>query len=101
MKYSQCRIALLTFIIGLLSVSFLTPLYDKWSEPWVDVPQVETESPLIVILSTDEHPFNMNGGGGGSGGETCEDFIKSLGKLTKQSRQILALTPCYKEIPKE
>ncbi len=68
MKYSQFRIALLTFTIGFLSVPFLTPLYDKWSDPWVDVPQVESESPLTVILSTKEHPFNMNGGGGGSGG---------------------------------
>lgn len=67
MKYSQFRIALLTFSIGLVSVPFLTPYYDKWCEPSVDVPQVESESPVTVIVSTESHPFKNWGGGGGSG----------------------------------
>lgn len=46
--------------------------------------------------------YNGGGSGGGSAhGQTCEDFIKSLGKLTKQSRRILEYTPYYKVIPKE
>jgi hypothetical protein len=57
MKYSQFRIALLTFTIGLLSVPFLAPFYDKWSEPWVDLPKTESESPLIGILSTKKIPL--------------------------------------------
>lgn len=93
MKYSQFRIALLTFTLGILSVPFLTPVYDKWCEPWVDVPQVESESPITVIVSTKSHPIKNWGGGGGSGcacnyGD-CSCFVESVrtrGKRPKKQK---------------
>ncbi|HEY0429718.1 MAG TPA: hypothetical protein VGC76_18190 [Pyrinomonadaceae bacterium] len=98
MKYSQFIVSILTFALGVLCVPFANGLYEKWSEPYVEVPQAVSESPIVVIAPTEQNPFNMSGGGS-SGGQTCEDFIKSLGKLTKQSRRILAYTPCYDSIP--
>ena len=61
--YSQLRIALLTFTLGLAGVPFASGLYKKWSEPDVEVPQVESDAPIVVILPTEEHPFDMVGGG--------------------------------------
>lgn len=103
MKYSQFRIALLTFILGVISVSFVSALYDKWGEPYIELPQVKSDTPIIVVYETAHHHYNQTdtgAGGGGSGGQTCEEFIKSLGKLTKQSRRILAYTPCRNSISK-
>lgn len=116
MKYSQFRIALLTFVFGFYSVPFLTPLYDKWCEPSVNLPKVDSEAPFIVTLCPEtltqeqadnfyqEHHFyyvpqsktiNCNrGGGGGSGGrkESVELMPVSKGKI-RDKRKFKKLLP--------
>lgn len=95
MKFSQFRITLLTFILGFYSVSALTPLYDKWSEPSVNLPKIESEEQIIIRVCPkplteeqaetfyQEHHFyyvpqsedincNQGGGGGGWREETVE-----------------------------
>ncbi len=90
MKYSQFRIAILTCIFGIVSVPFLNGSYEKWSEPFVDLPQVISDTPITIRVCPEplskeaeekfyrEHGYipvrqtsgiNCNqGGGGGSGG---------------------------------
>lgn len=46
MKYSQFRIAILTFALSLASVSFLT---EWWSEVKIDLPQVQSDAPIFVV----------------------------------------------------
>jgi hypothetical protein len=67
MKCSRLRTALLTFIIGFISVPILNPLYDKWSEPSVDLPQTVSASVIVVDVETKSKRFDWGGGGGGSG----------------------------------
>lgn len=86
MNYPKIRTALLTLILGLVSVPFFTPLLDKWKEPYVELPQIESTSPLFVKRCSDEETpkfyrkygyivvnktkginCNDDGGGGGSG----------------------------------
>jgi hypothetical protein len=107
MKCSKIRTALLTFVLGFLSVPFITGLYDKWSEPYVEMPEVVSESPIIIRVCPEpmtdeeakefyrEHGYhfirqtngiNCNaGGGGGSGGRdiSLEESVKSRGKKAK------------------
>jgi hypothetical protein len=61
MKYTRFRIAIITCILGIVSVPFFNGLYKKWSEPSVDFPQVVSDTPIIVILPNDKKPFNMTG----------------------------------------
>jgi len=56
------------FTIGLASVPFFNELYEKWTEIPVNLPQVESESPIIVILPTERKPFDMAGGGSSGSG---------------------------------
>jgi hypothetical protein len=75
MKYSQFRIAILTCILGIVSVPFFNGLYEKWSEPFVDLPQVVSDTPIIVDVETERKPFNM-AGGGGSGIRCTKHFLE-------------------------
>ncbi len=75
MKYSQFRIAILTCIFGIVSVPFFNGLYEKWSEPFVDLPQVVSDTPIIVDVETERKPFNM-AGGGGSGVRCRKHFLE-------------------------
>lgn len=104
MKCSRLRIALLTFILGVVSVSFFNSEYNIWTEIQVDVPKVESETPFICnIVPTKRFSMYRHRDldfGGSSGGQSCNEFIKSLGKLTNQSRRILAYTPCGNSILK-
>ena len=87
MKYSQFRIALLTFVLGIVSVPFFNTQYHIWTEIPVDLPQVVSDAPIIVILPTERRPFRMGGGGGSSGCEcgsgvcSCETE-KSVDRVT-------------------
>ncbi len=63
--------------IGLASVPFLSIFYDKWTEIPVNLPKVESESPIVVILPTEQKPFNM-GGGGSSGSSDCWLEIENI-----------------------
>jgi hypothetical protein len=48
--YRQFRIMLLTLALGLASVPFYKTLREKWTEIRVDVPQIESNAPLIVDI---------------------------------------------------
>jgi len=54
---------LLTFTIGLAVVPFLNALYEKCSEIPVDLPKVESDSPIVVIVPTKRTPFNIGSSG--------------------------------------
>ena len=45
--YSRFRVMLLTFAFGLAVVPFSNDLYEKWSEIPVDLPEVESEIPIV------------------------------------------------------
>ena len=64
--YSLFRIFLVTFAVGLAAIPFANGIYEKWIEIPVDIPKVESSSPIEVILPTERRPFN-DWGGGGSG----------------------------------
>ena len=96
MKYFQIRTALLTFTLAVVSVPIISASFDKWREPEIDLPQTKSGSTMTVWVES-----NKKLGGGASGGQTCDEFVKSLGKLTKQSRKILAITRCASSAPKE
>jgi hypothetical protein len=49
--YRQLRIILLTLALGLASVPFYQALREKWTEIRVDVPQIESNAPLIVDVN--------------------------------------------------
>ena len=88
MKYSQFKIAILTCIFGIVSVPFFNGLYEKWSEPFVDLPQVVSDTPIIVDVETERKPFNM-AGGGGSGVRCRKHFLedKIIPKKRKKFRK--------------
>lgn len=48
MKFSKIRTAFLTCILGIVSVYFFKFEYEKWSEPYIELPQVVSESPIVV-----------------------------------------------------
>ncbi len=63
MNYSRFRIALLTFILGIVSVPFFKTEYEKSTEIQVDLPKVESGSPIIVdIYPTERFPMHYGGG---------------------------------------
>jgi len=86
MKYPKIRTGLLTFILGVISVPVFTPVLDKWNEPDIELPQIESTSPLVVKRCFDEETATfyrkhgyivvnkttgincIDDGGGGSGG---------------------------------
>lgn len=45
----KTRIFLLMLAFGLASVRFLPFLYDKWTEVYIDLPKVESDSPIFVF----------------------------------------------------
>src|SRR5690242_18507206 len=47
--YSRFRIMLLTLALGMASVTFFNGLYERWSEISVDLPQVQSETPIYVF----------------------------------------------------
>lgn len=49
------RFFLLTLAFGLASVPVFNNLYERWTEIKVDIPQVESETPIIVV--TENPPF--------------------------------------------
>ncbi len=53
-KFSRFRILLLTFILGLTTVSVYTTLSGQSEEIPVDVPKVESDTPIIIRLCPDE-----------------------------------------------
>lgn len=45
---SKFRIMLLTLAFGLAAVPFFNTVYEKWTEIQVDLPQVQSETPIYV-----------------------------------------------------
>ena len=66
--YSQFRISLLTFTLGLAAVWMMNGLEFAWSEVPVDLPTVRSEEVLFVFPIERK---NMHVGGGG--GSSCHD----------------------------
>ena len=46
--FVKFRVILLTLALGLASVPFFSMLHEKWTEVYVEVPQVESSTPLYV-----------------------------------------------------
>ncbi len=57
-KFSRFRILLLTFTLGLTAVNGYTTLSEQSEEISVDVPKVESDTPIIIRICPDETPIN-------------------------------------------
>ncbi len=80
MRYSKVRIAILTFILGIVSVPFINGQYEKWTEITVDLPQIISDTPLIVdIYPTKRLPLQDT--------IWCRDMSVSKARLDSQSRR--------------
>lgn len=71
---------------------FVLILYFKYSEIPVDLPEVESDSPIVVMVPTERRPFNMDGGGCGSGSRDLDfgpdgKFVNSIEKKLKIIRK--------------
>ena len=97
MKCSQFRIALLTFVLGVISVSFVGGFYDKWSQPFVELPQAESDAPIIVDIYPTKR-FPMQYGGGGGSGYYCQysecATEKSVGRYINEVPTNASLKTC-------
>ena len=58
--YSRFRVMLLTFTLGLAVAPFSNALYEKWSEIPIDLPVIESDSPIVVMVPTERRPINMH-----------------------------------------
>lgn len=81
---------LLTFTIGLATVFFSSGLYEKYGEIPVDLPEVESDSPIVVMVPTGRRPFNMDGGGSAGYGRDLDfgsdgRFVNSIEKKAKDN----------------
>lgn len=54
----------MTLALGLAIVSIYARLAEYFNEIPVDLPVVESDSPIIVEVPTERKPFNIGGGGG-------------------------------------
>ncbi|HRH43893.1 MAG TPA: hypothetical protein PKY82_19840 [Pyrinomonadaceae bacterium] len=86
MKYSKLRTAFLTCILGIVSVSFFKFEYEKWKEPYIELPQIVSESPIIVKICEEPNlprtphgaiPFCNYETGGGASGSKVKDKAQS------------------------
>ena len=89
--YSLFRIFLATLAVGLAVIPFANGIYEKWAEIPVDLPKVESSSPIEVILPTECRPFNMESGCGsacGDGNGYLDEYTRptSRGKKIKKKR---------------
>src|SRR5687767_2508222 len=82
--YSRFRVMLLTFTFGLAVVPFSNLLFEKWSEIPVDLPEVESDSPIIVMVPNERRPFSDWGGSSPCGRSTA-DFDVSREKKAKDN----------------
>lgn len=82
--YFRFRILLLTLALGLSSVNFVNWLNDYWSEVSVDLPKVESKSPIIVLpREKAEMPY---GGEGCGNGIKKGVFVKYSVKYSKETK---------------
>ncbi len=99
MKFSQIRTALLTCIFGIVSVSFFKFAYEKWKEPHIELPQVTSESPIIVYICEEPNipqiyphgaipKCNYNTGGGVS-----ESRVKDESQSSTLVRKLFTALP--------
>jgi hypothetical protein len=59
--YMKFRILLLTLALGMASVPFFKMLYERWTEVRVDVPQIESNAPLIVDVNKQLDDATLDG----------------------------------------
>lgn len=69
---------LLTFTFGLAVVPFSNAVYEKWSEIPVDLPEVESEVPVVVIIPTERNPMPFGGGSG------CRKFMADFDGISEE-----------------
>jgi hypothetical protein len=81
MKYSQIRIGLLTFMLGVVSIPFFDFLQTKWIESLIDLPKVEFGTPIYISPKYDREI--IKGGGSACGRE--EEILESP-VVTKRKR---------------
>jgi hypothetical protein len=83
MNCSQFRIALLTLILGIVSVPFCNDLYEKWTAIPINLPQAASGSVMIVEpKQLDEMPI---GGGAGCGGVEEDNLpVKQIPVIRKK-----------------
>jgi hypothetical protein len=90
MKYSQIRIALLTFTLGFASVSFFDFAKTKWVESSIDLPKASSEI-LVIMPRTHKQMIDSGlttgGHGGGGNGALNESVIPKKKKLKSQYKQ--------------
>ena len=79
MKYSQIRIALLTFTLGIASVGFFNSLYEKFNASYVELPRVNSDTPIVIKICMRHKPStdikDRGGSGCGGAGDTMCDSI--------------------------
>lgn len=84
MKFSRLRTALLTCILGIVSVSFFRFEYEKWNEPYVNLPQVVSELPIVVKvcpeLKSVEEQENTRGDYTGGANSWCYPYSGRQGE---------------------
>jgi hypothetical protein len=77
MKYSQIRIVLLTFTFAIASVGFLNKLTEKWIASDIELPNVNSDTPIIIKVCTIHTPptnLNIGGGSGGANDTMCDSI---------------------------
>ena len=81
------RIFLLTVALGLASTLFFGGIYEKWTEIFVELPQVRSDVPIYIF----PRYFNKIPGGGGSGsGFSCHSIMsdEQLKQICKENKRI-------------
>jgi hypothetical protein len=58
MKYTQIRIGLLTFVLGIVSIPFFNALYYKSNEPLVNVPEVASGTAIVVSIENEKRSWH-------------------------------------------
>lgn len=74
MKFSRIRTAILTCSLGIVSVSFFNFEYEKWNEPYVELPQVISESPIVIKVCPEVKSENITGGYTGGAKSWCDSY---------------------------
>ncbi|MGI8545680.1 MAG: hypothetical protein ACR2MD_19665 [Aridibacter sp.] len=91
MKYSQIRIALLTFTLGFASIPFFDFAQTKWIESSIDLPKAKSEILVIMprtIKQMTDSGLTTGGHGGGGNGALNEPVVPKKKKLKSQYKQL-------------
>jgi hypothetical protein len=91
MKYSQIKIGLLTFALGLASVGFFNMLSEKWNASYVALPKVNSHTPIVIKVCLRHKPSkpstDINESGGGGCGGARDIMCDSIPVAFSESRR--------------